>query len=294
MFLTPISLLLLSAQPALPLAIPAAPLRAEAAPVLVRSSLVWAPESNAAVSGPSAAPFSAQDDADAPDGAEEAPKWTGSVSAGIVSTKGNSEVTTSNINADATKEWGKNRMIFSAFGSRVEQEDQDTGETSTTARTYGASGQYDRFVSEKTYGFGKFELQSDELANLNKRTIYTAGAGRQFKKSKDLELKGELGLSFVDENFNGSSDDVDFLSMRAGYGVMWQMNENVKFSQESVVLRSLDDGDDMNARVDTRFRVKMTESMFSQLQYLFVWDNTPATGKERVDTTVAISVGWTF
>jgi uncharacterized protein DUF481 len=56
----------------------------------------------------------------------------------------------------------------------------------------------------------------------------------------------------------------------------------------------LKDKEDVNARVDTHLKLMLTKSMFAQFQWLFTWDNTPATGAERADDLYLVTLGWSF
>jgi hypothetical protein len=52
--------------------------------------------------------------------------------------------------------------------------------------------------------------------------------------------------------------------------------------------------DDFYARIDTRARATLTESMFAQLQWILDYDNTPAPGLEKQDHRLIAAVGWSF
>ncbi len=60
------------------------------------------------------------------------------------------------------------------------------------------------------------------------------------------------------------------------------------------LIPSLENSDDVGARVDTHAKVTLSEKLIGQLQWLYTWDNTPATGAERVDNLVLLTLGWTF
>ena len=47
-------------------------------------------------------------------------------------------------------------------------------------------------------------------------------------------------------------------------------------------------------KLDTRLKATLAGSLFTQLQWVMDWDNTPAKGNERVDNLYLLTVGWTF
>jgi len=57
---------------------------------------------------------------------------------------------------------------------------------------------------------------------------------------------------------------------------------------------SLEDSEDVNTRSDTRLKTTLTDKMFAQLQWIWDYDATPATGKERNDNQITLGVGWSF
>ena len=81
---------------------------------------------------------------------------------------------------------------------------------------------------------------------------------------------------------------------RGAYTLQWNISEDLRVQQFVEAFVSLEDGDDSFTRADTRLQSNFTESMIGQLQWVMLYDNTPAPGNERVDHTVTVSVGWSF
>jgi len=242
--------------------------------------------------------------------AEEGEKpWTGSVSAGASVSSGNSNITTYAFDAQALKEWEESRLLLKSYMNFGEQEvDREvqgapgTFEevTEKTQDRYGASGKYDHFLTEKTYALASTGIESDALADLNARLNGGAGLGYQFYDDEEFKLRGEAGLSYIDENRDGTADDVEYVAARLSYGIDWVINEQVTFGQSMEVFPSLEDKEDVTGKLDTRFRVSLSENMFAQLQHVLDYDNTPSTDGttgdrlKRADQLVVLTVGWSF
>jgi putative salt-induced outer membrane protein YdiY len=163
----------------------------------------------------------------------------------------------------------------------------------TQRRTYGQL-KYDYFFNPKTFGYALVSGENDHNAALDLRATLGVGAGYQFREDKEWKISGEAGLSYVDENFEGSADDQDFIAARLAYKVDTTIGEAWTAGQWGELLTSVEDTSDMSARVDTHARVSLTEKMFAQLQWIYSWDNTPATGADRVDEQYLLTLGWSF
>jgi putative salt-induced outer membrane protein YdiY len=153
---------------------------------------------------------------------------------------------------------------------------------------------YDYFLSKKTYLLAQASGESDLNALLDLRTTVGVGVGYQFREDESWKISGEAGLSYVDENYEGNADDSDFLAARLAYKADWKASDKWEVGQAGQIYPSLEDKEDVNALVDTHAKVTLTKNMFLQLQWLFTWDNTPASGTERVDDLYLLTLGWSF
>lgn len=137
--------------------------------------------------------------------------------------------------------------------------------------------------------------ENDYASALDLRLTLGAGVGYQFLDDARWKVQGEAGLAYVDEDFETSGDDQEYLAARLAYKADYTA-ESGKWTagQWGEVFPSLESGDDISARVDTHGRLNLTETMFAQAQWIFSWDNTPATGADRVDNLYTLSLGWSF
>jgi putative salt-induced outer membrane protein YdiY len=214
-------------------------------------------------------------------------EWVGSVNAAAIFTDGNTETRSANAAADAQYRREKDRTTLGAFWN---YQDDSTG---VLQRRTGAKAQYDYFFTEKMYGFVQTSIENDKQADLARRWILSAGLGRQFVENAVHKVSAELGLSWFDEHFNNSTDH-DFFAARGAYKWDWIINKAWTFFHGAEIYPSLEDTEDVYAKVDTRLKVILSEKMFAQGQWVMDWDNSPATGKESVDNRYIVSIGWSF
>lgn len=215
-------------------------------------------------------------------------KWTGAVNAGATISDGNTESRSASVGADAEYRRTKDRTTL-----KLQWNYADDGVSVTQRRIYGAA-QYDYFLTEKTYVLAQTSGEYDTKANLDLRTTLGVGVGRQLRDDAAWKLSGEAGLTYFNEDFQGSADDKDYIAGRLAYNAEYKAIEKWVFSQLGELFPSLEEAEDVYAKVDTKARVTLTDKMFAQLEWIYAWDNTPATGAERVDNLYLLTLGWSF
>lgn len=214
-------------------------------------------------------------------------QWDGSLNASAIITDGNTETRSANAAFDAQYRREKDRTTLGAFWNY-----QDDSNTVLQRRT-GAKAKYDYFFAEKTYGLVQTSIENDKAADLERRWIFGVGVGRQFIENATHKVSAEAGVSWFDEHFKTSADH-DFFAARAAYSWDWVITKEWVFFHGGEIYPSLEDSDDVYAKLDTRLRVNLTEKMFAQAQWVMDWDNSPAPGKESVDDRYILSIGWSF
>ncbi len=273
-----------------------------AVPALISAGLIPAPiEAPAPIAiapapAVSAAPMltPVEDAADAVADESTAPRWTGSVSIGASVSSGNTNRRTANANADAQLRRENDRYTLDGYWNYADQKEESGGDRILSERKLGGSAKYDYFLTERLFLYAASSGAYDKIANLRLRWTAGAGAGYQLYEREDLAWALEAGLAYVNEDFVGTEDDNDYISARGASDVRWEIREGLSFFQKAEVFQSLEDGDDILARKDSRVRMALTQAMFAQLQYVLDYDNSPASGKKRMDHLVALTVGWKF
>ena len=89
-------------------------------------------------------------------------------------------------------------------------------------------------------------------------------------------------------------EDKDYFAARLANNLFWQINAQTSFEQTAEAFPSIEDADDFYGKVDNKAKVKLSDAMYAQVQYVFDYDNTPADTKERDDHTLTLGVGWSF
>ncbi|MEO0478772.1 MAG: DUF481 domain-containing protein [Planctomycetota bacterium] len=238
--------------------------------------------------------------------------WDASIAVGGSISFGNTERRSANVDARLTRRTEENRFTgrFNWNYAEADTEQAAPGAplvtvTDVTQRTTFGSAQWDEFISECLFGYVNSSAEFDELANLRLRFIAGAGLGYQVVDSEEYSLAVEGGLAYVSEDNVDSplgqplsppapDPDAQYLAARASIKLDWDIIEDVHLSSQGEVFPSLEDNDNITARVDTRLQVTLTENLFAQFQWIFDYDNTPASGNERDDHLLTASIGWSL
>jgi putative salt-induced outer membrane protein YdiY len=199
--------------------------------------------------------------------------------------------------------------LFSNYGRTTDEEDEDNdGDTENvtdeTVNNHGGNLKYDYFFAEKTYAFANASAKVDNVAYLDLRYILGAGVGRQWKETEKVKWGTEVGLSYVDEDFEEDNDpntglpipsaDTDFVAARLASVLAYQISTSSTFEQTAELFPSLEDSEDFIARVDNRLKMVITGKWIAQIQYVLDYDDSVPAGNDEADHRVVLSVGWSF
>ncbi|MBL8860766.1 MAG: DUF481 domain-containing protein [Planctomycetes bacterium] len=256
---------------------------------LLIASAPVAPEP--AATAPTASPLAAFVAEDAPAPAKNV--WTGSISIGATYQDGNTDSRAVNATALAERRGEDDRWTANGYWNYGETKDQTTNDYVLNSRRAGLGVKYDYFLSEKLYAFANAGIETDRLADLQRRYFVGAGLGYQWQETDTLKWGSEAGAGyFVEDRYD--SEDTDYIAARAANNIDWKINDKSNLIHFLTVFPSLEDKDDVYGRSDLRFKTTLTEKMFAQLQWVWDYDNTPADGKDRNDHTITLGIGWSF
>jgi len=237
--------------------------------------------------------------------APQYPQWSGALTLGSTWTDGNTENETFGGTFNAQRRAEVDRWTFDLFWNYGKTSTDDgnpaTDDELTTVNNSGGGIKYDYFWSKRTYLFGNGTAKKDHVAGLDLRYTTGVGLGYQWKETEKVKWGTELGVSYVDENFDDDTADADFVAARLASNLAWQISKSAAFEQVAEVLPSLEDSDDLIAKLDNRLKLNITGKWIAQIQYVLDFDGSVPTGsnpgpdgKEETDHRVVLSLGWDF
>ena len=185
------------------------------------------------------------------------------------------------------------RTTLGADYGRSTRRNANTGNDDTTEDWWRRSAKYDRFFSQKFYGYLEGRYAVDKVARLDRRIIGGIGGGYQWIESDTLNVATEAGLAHITEAYKDNGTD-DRLSASAGYNLDAKINSRLSFRHNLTYFPSLEKFSDYYLSTSAELRAKLTDNMFTNFRAIFDYDATPATGQTKTDTKYLLGVGWEF
>lgn len=219
----------------------------------------------------------------------EKPKWKGSVVGNLGLTSGNSETTSVGITAEIAKREEDDRINLR--GGYYYSKDDEKGIRDDQL----ILGKYDYFFNKQWFGYLTSRLDRDVIRELNLRTTGGAGMGYQFIEDPILNLFGEAGISYVNEDYSQDDDDKNYVAGRlAGHFGWWIIKDKLEFKEDIEILLGIEDINDWFAISETGLVWKWNSHWSANAGVRYEYDNTPAKGYDRADTKYLVGVGYTF
>ncbi len=128
-------------------------------------------------------------------------RWTGLASAAMVTERGNTD--TDELDYKLETVW---RSIRDRYTIKYNGEKDKNNNETTTDKWY-ALGKYDYFLRDPLYAGFQVSAEHDKFADLDLRYLAGPFLGRQFYEEPVFTLSGELGVSYVNEDFIVADDD---------------------------------------------------------------------------------------
>lgn len=215
-------------------------------------------------------------------------KVSGRINVGASDSSGNTEVTRIHGDAEVIARKARNRYTLGGRGNYAS--DRDT-ETESNATAY---AKYDRFLTEKWYLYANTSFENDKFKDLRLRSTLGVGTGYQFFDTPRTILSLEGGIDYVHTDFYTQPTD-DYpaarVSTRFAY---WLWQDILQFFHDNSVYMSLQASEDAFARTQTGLRFPLRNNFLATAQLNLDWDGNPAPGRDSIDQTVILSLGYTW
>lgn len=233
-------------------------------------------------------------------------RWSVSVSAGALVARGNTDSESMNAAVAAVRRGQRDRLSLGADYIYARQEDDD-GEDTTTADAWRVRGQYDYFVTEHLYPYGRLYVERDRPAEVLLRLIPGAGVGYEWFQGPAYFLNTEAGLAWLYEELDCENDPPpaaprctnrsltdDRVAARLAYQTRWIPRAGLTLFHDLEYFPSLEDAGDFFFNADAGVRVALFAGLFSEVKAQWRHDQTPAPDAERNDYRYLLNVGWAF
>ena len=228
------------------------------------------------------------------------PEWTGALKVNGLYATGNTERKAGGLALDASRRSDADRISFDAAWD-YGQDKQDTDGNAATVRQWtltqrrtGGGLKYDYFLTKRWYALATARVLGDTLAQLDLRFTSGAGLGYTWIEDSKTTFVTEAGLSYLNENYRTADPSVDYVAIRAAYKLTHELSKTSRVVHGIEAFPSTESSDDIYLQSKSELVTSLTESMLASISHVFDYDNTPATGQERGDHRVLLSIGWSF
>jgi putative salt-induced outer membrane protein YdiY len=128
-------------------------------------------------------------------------KWTGNIGFALSRQRGNTDTNDLDYKLESLWRSKWDRYRLQANG------ETDEADGTKTADNWQVSGKYDYFLEDPNYVGVLVQAEKDKFQDLDLRYLIGPYLGRQFYDEPIFSLAGELGFSYVTEEYNLAEDD---------------------------------------------------------------------------------------
>lgn len=218
--------------------------------------------------------------------------WTGDVSFGYLSSTGNTEDTSADLDFKVgltVKPWGHE---FKARGYGASKDEV------TTAESYKAGWKSTYDFSEFNYSFGALDWNKDRFAGYTRQTFATVGYGRRVLTSDTYTLNLEVGVGYAKQR---SAEVVgppaipaitdDGASGSLGGDFTWNISETSAFEQTLYIFTA---SDNTFWESVSKLRANVVGNLGLAVSYTVKQNTDVPPGTKKTDTLTSIGLTYTF
>ncbi|MBN2844287.1 MAG: DUF481 domain-containing protein [Sedimentisphaerales bacterium] len=224
------------------------------------------------------------------------PKFSGNITAGVSSSRGNTYAESGSISAELSYETVKSITVADMTYAGARSRRDSDGSKYTTEEYLTSGAKHERDINPKNYAFIDGRYKTDHIANLDRRMIGTLGLGHRFVNNDVFNLNGDLGISQLHEVYtvDEQTDTTDSLSARLAYNLDWVISEKLVFKNNLEYYPSTEDISDyyMSAKAELKYR--FNGSIYGSFKTIFDYDSEPAEGNNTTDMKYIAGLGVDF
>jgi len=156
-----------------------------------------------------------------------------------------------------------------------------------------ASTSYDYFLGKNNYISTLVIAEANALSELELRTTMGPMYGYQFYESKPLNLLTEVGLLWIDENYEDPANDDAFLqpAWHLNFDKFFHNNQ-MQFYHEQYGSISVNSRDRWIFRSWTGFRIPTRSALGFSIEYKVEYDSDPVGKNDSTESTFRLKVGY--
>ena len=215
-------------------------------------------------------------------------RWTGKFGMALQIERGNTDTDELDLDLETTWRSSRDRYRFSWAS------EQDKNNNDKTKDTWKAGGRYDYFLTDPNYVGLLLFAESDKFKDLDLRSMAGPYFGRQFYSEPIFSLSGELGVGWVDEQFDKAEDQdypASFWNIDASSNILGGKSA-VYFGQ--LGLWNLDDTSDVVLDTTLGLSFPLLWRLEAAAELLLEYDSGAVENVDELDQTYKFRVNYTW
>ncbi len=215
-------------------------------------------------------------------------RWERSISLGFNLTQGNSDTVliNSDLKAETPAVSKDDLWRFELGGSYGESDDKKN-----IAEVQGV-GEYRHIFNKLWFGVFGVDWLTDDIADVDYRTLVYPGLGYYFFKEKDLELSLNSGPAYIFEKQGGDKDD--YPAARAEERFKIGISDTAILKQSLIALVSAEDAKNSLITAELSLETTIVGNLQLTVSVKNEYDNVPAKDKKRNDVEVISGLQFQF
>ena len=216
--------------------------------------------------------------------AQDEEGFSGRAGLGYLSTTGNTETESLNINFEMG--WNYAPWHHRFAGLAVQSSASDV----TTAEAYGLNWQSDYDIDERSYWYGLIAWNKDEFSPYEQQIREAVGYGRRFIMTERHDLSGEIGIGARQADLrDGTSRDDSILRLSGEY--IWTISETSRFNQTLAIESG---SENTYTEAISSLGVDINDDLALVVSYTLRNNSDVLPGTEKTDTFTAITIEYSY
>ncbi len=215
-------------------------------------------------------------------------KWSGLVSLAMSMQRGNTDTDELDYNLESKWRSKQDRYTLRYNG----ESDKVNGQT-TVQKWYG-QGKYDYFFDGPVYGGIQGSAEHDKFTDLDLRYLIGPFIGRQFYEKPIFTFSGDIGMSYVNEDYIVAEDD-EYAAAN------WSLNASSNYLGgdsrlyfDNRGIWSMEDTSDYIVNTTLGLAFPLLWSLEAAAELLLDYDSGAVEGVDKLDQTYRFRVGYTW
>ena len=213
-------------------------------------------------------------------------KWRVAAGLGIAVTSGNSQSSTLNATAEASRTTDNSKLSLTGRGLYAKSKSTDavTGErkTNVTGLNWAVGAQYDRDLDPQYFAFGRYDHMADRPANISARDSTYLGFGRHLIRSEAHTFDVSAGLGYAQDKYINSITVSG--EQRQEYGRIeglvseastHKLTQTTSLRQKFGIFPNLKDSGEYRAMFDGGVAVTISSNMSLTMGLTYRYDSNP-------------------